>query len=324
MNDLHLERDPVCAADSLKFATDRNFNQTFATLCNTASTGQVYTSKGHLLFVKFEADHDINGMGFDLSYQKVKSSCGGIYKGGSAIISTPNYPKTNYENNITCEWDIKTDISHSITLNILEFDIEESPGCAKDKLEIIDIIFNKTLWSGCGRKSNQTSFTTQRNELLVRLKTDETVNAKGFKAEYTQSCGSSIIATDSGVINFRRTTSEKNCVWRIISEDLTKKVSLTFTHSNLKENIRCSAEVKVIEGDGIDGPVRKSFCDSKVPPTIVSNGNALTIVATTKEDEDIQFDAVYSVLDKCKSLLKFHFITSKSLQTFYHSYSMRS
>lgn len=308
INDLNLEKDSECRFDSLKLATDRNFNQTFVTLCNAPNAGHVYTSRGHLLFAKFKADDSSPGIGFNITYRKVKSSCGGIFKGGQAIISTQNYPKTNYENNITCEWDLKTDISHSITFNLMDFDIEESVGCVKDKLEIIDTVFNKTLWSGCGRgiKANETSFKSQRNELLVRFKTDGTGTAKGFKGNFTQSCGSRIIATESGAIKFRKLTNEKSCIWTIISEDVSKKVTLTFTHSSLDSPrfipiAAFNTQVKVIDGESIEGPERVSFSDRKIPPAIISNGNALTIIVSTQlSSSTVDFDAVYSVLDKCK------------------------
>lgn len=306
VNHLDIEGTVDCRYDYLMFATDRNFNQTIAKLCQTVhESGYTYAASGHLIYMKFGTDGNDARVGFNVTYRQVVSSCGGKFVSQSGVISTRNYPKQNYEDNAICEWDIKTDISHSLTLQLLDFDLESSTDCKKDKLEIIDTAFNQTLWSGCGNlKPNETTFKSKRNELLVRLTSDDNINAKGFIANYTQSCGSRIIVTEPGLLKFRRTTNENSCVWRFISKDPTKKIRLTFTRARLltSDISNCTMQVRVLDGDSITGPERLSFCTSKVPPAIISNGNALTVLFYTVYNiADLGLEASYSVLDNCES-----------------------
>lgn len=308
VNHLDFESSSGCQYDSLHFATDRNFNQTVVKICNRiVDSRNTYTAHGHQLFVKFESDENVARSGFNVSYRQVASSCGGSFVSQKGVISTRNYPKQNYEDNAICEWDIKTDIAHSLTFQLIQFDIESSSNCRKDKLEIIDPVFNQTLWLGCGSLDpNKTIFESQRNELLIRLTSDDKINAKGFTGNYSQSCGSRIIVTEPGLFKFQQTPRDDgrpiSCMWNFIAKDPSKKITLTFTRAELSLGavIVCSIEVKVFDGDSILGPLRQKFCTSKVPPTIVSNGNALTVQLNTIFQGDMTIEASYSVLDNCE------------------------
>lgn len=308
VNHLDIEHHTDCEYDSLSFATDRNFNQTLTKLCDMQDTHKThFTTHGHILFVKFETDDTSGKAGFNVTYRRVPSSCGGMFESRQGLISTRNYPKQNYEDKSICEWDIKTDISHSLVLTLLEFDLEDSNGCTKDKLEIIDTVFNRTLWIGCGAiDPNRTVFGSQRNELLVRLTTDDTISAKGFKANFTQSCGSRIIVDGTGSMDFVKSTNEMHCVWTFIAKDSSKKVTLTFTNARIRSTdigINCTTQVMVFDGDSVDGPMRVKFCDAVVVPAIVSNGNALTVslfMLIAKLNTALR--VTYSSMDNCKCM----------------------
>lgn len=296
-----MEDSSNCDYDSLTLANDLNFNDTISKVCTTQHSPKVITSDGHKLFVKFEADESTNAKGFNLTYQSVASDCGGTFSGSNGFISTPKFPTQNYENKKNCEWNIKTDPSHSLLLQFIDFDLESSTNCTKDYVEIYDPIFNQQLWRGCGNQlPNQTQFKSQRNELNVRLITDETITAKGFKANFTNVCGGRIVTNDTGEFQFRRTSYNYECIWTIVSGDPTKKVVVTFTHINIfvETPDGCLSKVQVYDGDSDQGVLKKSFCGSKTPPAIFSNGNALTVKLNTSSISYIsEFDIHYSVLD---------------------------
>lgn len=158
-------------------------------------------------------------------------ACGGSFTSSAGQIFSPNYPK-NYGRNEVCEWRIKTDDSHSLTLNLVDFDLEASENCSSDVLIITDPIKNQELWRGCDNQlPNITSYKTEYNEMLITLKTNNNTEAKGFKANYSMTCGSKIVTNSTGVL---RLTSEhlkkENCTWIIKSGDPLKKVTLTITH----------------------------------------------------------------------------------------------
>jgi cubilin len=225
-----------------------------------------------------------------------------LFKAPSGIIKTPNFPKQNYENSKTCEWSIKTDSTHTLSLQFTDIDIDNSANCTKDYLEVIDPIFNETLWRGCGNPPlNETIFKSKRNELLVRLVSDNATNAKGFIGNYSVNCGGRFIANDSGEIQYRRATDENDCSWTIIAEDPSKHVTLTFTYLSVfySDPEICIAEISVYEGDSDNlGAKRATFCGGKAPASIISNGNALTIRMNSSNFPNYgEFDIHYSIMD---------------------------
>lgn len=297
-----MESSSNCEYDSLMLSDERSFNSSFGHICSTQAKKQMFTSHGHKMFVKFNSDDSNNGKGFNLTYTSKLLNCGGKFLTSNGMITSPGYvDRQNYGNNLICDWSITTDKSHSIVLQLLDFDLEKSDNCTKDYVEVLDPIYNRTLWKGCDNKlPNVTSFKSEQNEIIVRLVTDDAETAKGFKANFSNSCGGRIVTKDSGDFEFRYTRDSTDCRWVIISEDPSKKIVLTFTYVNIfLETIDgCLSKVEVFEGDSDQGPLKKSFCGAKTPPAIFSNGNALTVkLNTTSLSFVSEFDIHYSVVD---------------------------
>lgn len=306
VHDLDMEQSSNCDYDYLKVAYDSNFNRTILKMCQNSKEPTVVTSDNHKLFVKFNSDDSNSGKGFNLTYKSVISDCGGRFSASSGIINSAKYPTQNYENNKNCEWNIKTDPSHSLEFQFRDFDLESSDNCTKDAVEIYDPVFDKLLWRGCGNQlPNQTAFKSQRNELNVRLITDDTITAKGFIGFYSINCGGRIITNGTGEIQYQRNSDNTECIWTIISEDPSKKVTVTFTAVNIfiETSDGCLSKIEVFDGDTDTGPVKASFCGSRTPPAIYSNGNALTIKLNTSGLTYIsEFDIHYSVLDNSEEI----------------------
>lgn len=301
VQDFDLETSTECEYDSLTIARDSSFNHTIQKICQTLSEPTVITSDGHQVFVKFESDYSHNGRGFNISYRTNFSQCGGTTVGTNGIISTPNYPTHNYENNKVCEWNIKTDQSHSLLFQFTDFDLEGSPNCTKDFVEIFDPTTKEIQWRGCGNQLPAFNhFQSTRNELNVRLTSDDTITAKGFKGNFSVVCGAIITTNSSGEFQYRRNSDSNECMWVVKSGDPSKKVVLTFTYMNIfLETIDgCLSTIIVVEGDKLSGPVRASFCGSKSPPAIYSYGNTLTVYLNSSSLSYLsEFDIHYSVLD---------------------------
>jgi cubilin len=280
IDELHLEKCNDCNCDYLAVATDKNFNETITKVCNDQREPTIVKTDGHKLFVEFNSDSFNGGRGFKLSYKSIVSDCGGRFTSPQGIISTPNYPSKNYEHNKNCEWNIKAEPSHSISFQLLDFDLESSENCTKDVLEVYDPIFNEIIWSGCGSQMpNQSVFESNRNELNIRLKTDNETNAKGFKGNFSTNCGGRILANDSGEFSYNKNSNGNGCTWTIVTSDPSQKIALTFTHISVPFDFgQCLFEIKVFEGETVEtGALKTSFCGQKSPPAIFSNGNALTI-----------------------------------------------
>lgn len=56
--------------------------------------------------------------------------------------------------------------------------------------------------------------------------------------------------------------------------------------------------IKIYNGESTDSPLIISLCGSKVPKTVTSGGNALTVKVL--ESFQLAFTATYSVYDNCK------------------------
>lgn len=307
INDLDIEHSSSCEFDFLSFSTDLSYNTTIMKLCQSQQTPTVLTSDSHKLYVTFSSDDSNSGKGFNLTYRFRLSDCGGTFVAPSGVISTPKYPTQNYDNKLTCEWAIVTDASHSLTFQFTDFDLEESENCTKDYVEISDPVFHKVLWKGCGNQlPNQTVFKSQRNELVVRLVTDQEITAKGFRGNFTKNCGARLNTNSSGEFQYQRSVMSNDdsiCIWTIISDDPARKVTLTFKYLSLYfEILEGLSNIQVFEGDSDRGPLKTAFSGSKPPPAITSNGNALTVKLNSSTNYLSEFHIHYSVLDNGKSI----------------------
>lgn len=313
VQDLEIEQSSPCQYDFLAFSTDPSFNTTIMKVCHTQQTPTVLTSDSHKLYIKFKSDESNNGKGFNLTYRSVLSDCGGTFLVSNIIISTPKYPTQNYENNKNCEWNIKTDPSQSLIFQFIDFDLELSDNCTKDYVEIYDPIFDSVLWRGCGNQMpNQTVFRSQRNQLNVRLVTDQDITAKGFSGNFTNNCGARIVTNDTGDFRYQKIFSgldDTVCVWTIIADDPVKKVTVTFTYINIYLDLEgCLSKIEVFDGDSDQGSLKTTFCGSKTPPAITSNGNALTVKLNSSSMNFLsEFDIHYTVLDNCE-LIIYHLV----------------
>lgn len=117
--------------------------------------------------------------------------CGGIFSTLKGTITSPNYPK-NYDSNTFCQWLLRTEPNHSMTLKFSDFDLEQSPNCTRDSVKVYDgSVANeyKLLLNVCGNKlPNGTGFSTPlkstNNEMLVVMASNDNFESKGFSADF--------------------------------------------------------------------------------------------------------------------------------------------
>ncbi|KAL9700067.1 hypothetical protein quinque_003508 [Culex quinquefasciatus] len=307
VNSFNMESSSNCRFDGLTISNTEDFSQVVTQLCHTQKEPVKLVSAGHTLYVKFFSDHSYTYKGFEASYRIVPQKCGGPLTVHQGYLYSPNYPK-NYPSNQSCEWIISTDPSHTLQFNIEDIGMIKSPNCTNDFLKVYDGPNRNAanlLMTICDSASNVTSVISSGNQMLVAFQSDATLEAKGFRANFSINCGSRINVTDSGMISLENTAKIKseNCTWILTANELTRHVTLQVLHMNIVEvDGNCLANLTVYDGDTIEGPIRYSGCGSKTPPVIVSNGNSL-VVHITSEDFNmynlmgVQLVASYSVLD---------------------------
>jgi len=85
------------------------------------------------------------------------------------------------------------------------------------------------------------SYISTSNQMLVVMRTDTMISAKGFKAMYTRACGASIIVKDHGVITSptinNDDTTEVNCTWTLTAENPSKRTILFCLNYSILYNL---------------------------------------------------------------------------------------
>ncbi|XP_011637168.1 cubilin-like [Pogonomyrmex barbatus] len=275
----------------------------------------IYTSPGNKMFIKFHSDSSYAGPGFNASYRSVPIECGGKFTATSGIIHSANYPQ-NYPHSQNCEWLIEVDNNHLVNLTFLDFDIENSRNCSDDYVKIFDgpTKDDPLLGTHC-RNQLPPTYVSSSNQMLVVMRTDSLISAKGFKAQYIRACGARIIVSDHGFLTPPAGSTDQhdntNCTWTLIAEDPADHITVTFTHMEMdpvgfSSHINgpnpsliplCFYSLEIFEGESIDGPLLAKLCNNVAPPPITSTGSSLTLHLVLRYEFFGDFVAMYSVLN---------------------------
>lgn len=308
MQNVNLEKTPNCIFDHLAlYSGDDATAPKLVEMCHTDHP-VTFTSTGNKLFIKFHADSSHQGSGFEATYRSVDIQCGGRFTAPTGVIHSTNYPN-NYPATQNCEWLIQVPVNHLVNLTFSDFDIEDTENCTQDYVRIYDGPSQDApvLGSHC-RNELPPSYISSSNEMLVVMRTDATVAAKGFKASYNIACGARIVTNGQGILPMDSAiglhSEIVNCSWTIIAQDPEDHVTLTLTKIQIvapySQQDECTiSSLQVFEGEGTDGPLRGKWCNTKVPLPITSQGNILTVQASSQYGDlyNVQFLGTYSVLN---------------------------
>ncbi|KAG7199007.1 hypothetical protein KM043_013159 [Ampulex compressa] len=309
LHEVRTEKLEKCWYDKVQIysGTDANSPE-LVEICYTEKP-VVYTSFGNAMFVKFHSDHNYAGRGFSASYRSVAIGCGGKFTTSSGIIYSTNYPQ-NYPHRQNCEWLIEVDKNHVVNMTFLDFDIENSRNCTDDYVKIFDgpTRDDPLLGTHC-RNDLPPPYVSTSNQMLVVMRSDSLVSAKGFKAQYTRACGARIIVKENGYItspvSHTAALEAANCTWTLITEDPADHVTLIFSHmevdlwnTNIIKESNCLWNyIEVLEGETSDGPSLGKWCSNVPPVPVTSTGNALTIHLVLQYEFTGYFAIMYSPLN---------------------------
>ncbi|OXU20544.1 hypothetical protein TSAR_014165, partial [Trichomalopsis sarcophagae] len=266
-----------------------------------SSTPVTLTSSGNRMFIKYSQDTPYASYGFEAMYRTTAIKCGGKFTGQSGAIHSPNYPK-NYPSNQQCEWLITVDKDHAVNLTFVDLDFEATKNCTNDYIKIYDGGSKEAplLATHCHNGDVAIYYVSSGNQLLVEMRTDESITAKGFKALYNRTCGATISVDGQGILRSSPTlhTLDSNCTWILAAKDPGDKVTLTFSHLDFESQDCSENYLAIYDGEGSDGPLLGQICDNKIPTPFYSTGNALTVhlVSTYGPSVGDKFDATYSTL----------------------------
>lgn len=311
ITDIFLKESQNCSMDVIEiYNGDSSDSPLLSKICNKQiSTVQ---STSNIMFIKYTKHSSLIGAYFTSNFISSKATCGGNIISVSGYIYSKNYPK-NYDNNLDCKWYIAVPVNHRIELNFMDFDLYSmfDTDCG-DSIKIFDnsflSILNYNYTSIICPKSKINQITTNRNRIMLQFTSDKFGNAKGFKANFSVTCGAFINALNDGIISNEHYIggSNKSCTWTIRAAQVDQKISLTITHIFLptlvesNSNRSCgSSYLRVYNGDDINAPLIDEYCGKKAPPMIVSQGSVITVFLGSYMNYTIgYFTAHYSPLSE--------------------------
>uniref|UniRef100_A0A8B9TLQ1 Cubilin n=1 Tax=Anas platyrhynchos TaxID=8839 RepID=A0A8B9TLQ1_ANAPL len=269
IQEFDIEYHPNCNYDVLEVYGGPDFlSPRLAQLCisRSAQNPLRVSSTGNSAVVRFKTDASVTGRGFNASWQENPGGCGGIFQATSGEIHSPNYPEP-YNNNTDCSWIIQVDHSHRILLNFTDFDIEDHHSCNYDNVAVTPLLRKL-----CGTQ-HPTPITSSKNLMYVRLRSDSTIQHRGFSARFTEACGSfiesdAVGAAISSPLYPAKYPNNQNCSWIIQAQEPFNHVTLSFTDFDY---------VEILDGNNYEAPLRGRYCGTTMPHPITSFGNALVV-----------------------------------------------
>uniref|UniRef100_A0A8C3CRJ2 Cubilin n=1 Tax=Cairina moschata TaxID=8855 RepID=A0A8C3CRJ2_CAIMO len=285
IQEFDIEYHPNCDYDVLEVYGGPDFlSPRLAQLCisRSAQNPLRVSSTGNSAVVRFKTDAAVTGRGFNASWQENPGGCGGIFQATSGEIHSPNYPEP-YNNNTDCSWIIQVDHSHRVLLNFTDFDIEDHHSCNYDN--VFDGPSNEAplLRKLCGTQ-HPTPITSSKNLMYVRLRSDSTIQHRGFSARFTEACGSfiesdAVGAAISSPLYPAKYPNNQNCSWIIQAQEPFNHVTLSFTDFAIESDTQnCTKDfVEILDGNNYEAPLRGRYCGTTMPHPITSFGNALVV-----------------------------------------------
>ncbi|XP_063985313.1 cubilin homolog [Diachasmimorpha longicaudata] len=305
--DVDTEKEVACIMDKIEvFGGENEEAPKLGEFCHSKSP-ILLVSPINKMFIKLHSDWSHAGRGFTANFNQAPG-CGGLFRAYEGAIHSPNYPM-NYPVNQNCEWLIEVDQYHLVNLTFVDVDLEGSIRCTMDYIKVFDgPTRDHALLSSFCAKQIPSPIISSGNKLLVVMRSDAASTAKGFQANFERACGARIVTNSSGFLTTASDLHLKNdeglnCSWIIAAEDLADHITLTISHMDMNcrwgtcEDNCTSHYLSVYEGEGMEGALKGQWCESKVPPPLVSTGNALTVHLLTYYYIDVSFSASYSALN---------------------------
>ncbi|XP_077483788.1 cubilin-like [Amblyomma americanum] len=285
--DIHLESSRGCPFDFVRVYGGPDLTSPkIAEICSASSRVSELISHGNAMTVHFRSDVSLQGKGFRASYRFDRRGCGGRFSVPSAYIMSPGYPD-NYDALDDCSWEVRVAQGHVVRLQILDFGMPASANCTDSYLAVYDNMRtggDKALLRHCGNSlPAQVNYTSTANQLRLRMKASGNSAGKGFKLRYSTGCGATLNAESGGFFTtqeYPMFSPQTDCSWIIRTSQPDERVSLTVTHLSLPTRDCSRSNVTVHDGDSADAPVLQTLCTAKIPPAIVSRGNAMFVRTT--------------------------------------------
>lgn len=127
-----------------------------------------------VLIKNLKANNDLNGTD-TISARNFNSACGDVFTKSEVVLETQGYPG-KYPPNMQCSYLLKGPYCPTeYKFQFLDFNLESSNGCVKDRLEID----NKDAL--CGNKNGIRTYFSENGALQLKFVSDATVSGRGYR-----------------------------------------------------------------------------------------------------------------------------------------------
>ncbi|XP_067869413.1 cubilin isoform X2 [Heterodontus francisci] len=257
-----------------------------AQLCSTRPPNNplVVSSTGNYITVRFKTNSNGNARGFNATWEQKAGGCGGIFTAPKGEFHSPNYPSP-YGNNVDCSWVITVDNHYRILLDFIDFDLEHHQSCDSDYVAVYDGLDEAAPMLGklCDGLIPG-GITSTHNVIYVRFRSQSSKEHRGFRAQFSQACGSYIITDDIGgaitsPLYPNNYSNNQNCSWIIQAQEPFNHVTVSFTDFAIENrSTNCSADaLQILDGDNYAAPSIGRYCGDIIPHPITSFSDALLV-----------------------------------------------
>uniref|UniRef100_F6T0P8 CUB domain-containing protein n=1 Tax=Ciona intestinalis TaxID=7719 RepID=F6T0P8_CIOIN len=190
----NVENSANCGYDSVQVYNGPTVTHPkLGTFCGPFRPNRVLSTSNQILLT-FKSDESTQKTGFVALFYSIQlqraepNSCGGLLTEDEGGFHSVNFPKSNYPNGMTCVWHIRTSPDRRVVLRFVNFELEadKTGDCLYDYVVIHDgreltsnLLMNKT----CGSIPSR-YVTSSGNEMSIRMVTDGSGNADGFRFTY--------------------------------------------------------------------------------------------------------------------------------------------
>lgn len=201
-------------------------------------------SQRNQLFIEYHSNVYSTETSFEINLEASSVACGGILTDHSMHLKSPRNASSNhYPPNTECIWEINASPGYHIGLIFIKrFNIENSPNCQNDYVEIFD--WNNDQWKSmkrvCGRDTPEI-FNSTSSRMKVIFRSNDQIDLDGFTAVWYENCGGLFNATETVQTiaspnypdNYKKS---QHCVYNI-SVSSGKYINLRFVDFELEENM---------------------------------------------------------------------------------------
>jgi len=159
-------------------------DQILGRFCGSKLPHPLIATNNNMLMV-FKSDASVQRKGFMAEHMTV---CGGhltAVEVPSHIYSHSKLGDVNYDNKEDCDWIVEAPLGKNVHLSFLTFELEDEQDCGYDFIEVFSGYDDSGPSYGrfCGNKLPPEIISVDE-ALLLRFKSDDTINSKGFSAAF--------------------------------------------------------------------------------------------------------------------------------------------